>query len=92
MVAWSAVRLILALSSMLGLQSRQVDFTQAFTQSPIDADVYMRIPQGWFAHQGHLRQHPDPTHRDASHFIRLAKTLYGVKQAARQWHAYIHQG
>ena len=91
-VAWSTVRLILALSSIRGLQSRQVDFTQAFTQSPIDTDVYMRIPQGWFAHQGHLRQHPDPTHRDASHFIRLAKTLYGVKQAARQWYAYIHQG
>ena len=86
------VRLVLALATMLGLKSRRVDFTQAFTQSPIDSDVYMRIPQGWFVHQGQLQPHDDPSFRDWTHYIKLAKTLYGVKQAARQWYAHIRKG
>jgi hypothetical protein len=61
-VAWSTVRLVLALSSILKLRSKQVDFTQAFTQSPIDTDVYMKIPQGWFVHNGSLHPHADPRH------------------------------
>jgi hypothetical protein len=76
-VAWSTVRLVLALSSILGLPSRQVDFTQAFTQSLIDNAVYMKIPQGWYYKDGSLHQHQDPAHRDSSHYIKLAKTLYG---------------
>jgi hypothetical protein len=68
-VAWSTVQLVLALSSILGLPSRQVDFTQAFTQSPIDNAVYMKIPQGWYYKDGSLHQHQDPTHRDSSHYI-----------------------
>jgi hypothetical protein len=60
-VAWSTVRLVLALSSMLNLHTRQVDFTQAFTQFPIDRDVFMKIPQGWFVSGGNLQPHPDPT-------------------------------
>jgi hypothetical protein len=91
-VAWSTVRMVLALASMLCLHSRQVDFTQAFTQSPIDTDVYMRIPQGWFVSGDHLEQHPNPKHRDTEHFIKLAKTLYGIKQAARQWYNHLKEG
>jgi len=40
-VSWGTVRLVLALAAMLNLHSRQLDFTQAFTQSPIDTDVFM---------------------------------------------------
>lgn len=91
-VAWSTVRLILTLSSMLGLQSQQVIFTQVFTQSPIDSDVYMKIPQGWYYNANALHQHTDPMHRDTSHFIKLCKTLYGIKQAARHWYNHLHSG
>jgi hypothetical protein len=91
-VAWSTVRLVLALSSILGLKSRQVDFDQAFTQSPIAEDVYMKIPQGWYVHNGKLMQHDNPQHRDTSHYIKLLKTLYGVKQAARAWYQHLTPG
>jgi hypothetical protein len=91
-VAWSTVRLVLALSLMLNLRSRQVDFTQAFTQSPIDTDVFMRIPQGWYISNGKLQPHTEPRHRDTAHYIKLAKTLYGVKQAARQGYNHIKAG
>jgi hypothetical protein len=52
----------------------------------------MKIPQGWFVANGSLHQHSDPSYRDQSHFIRLVKTLYGTKQAARQWFKHLQQG
>jgi hypothetical protein len=91
-VSWSTVRLILSLASMRGLRSKQVDFTQAFTQAPIDEGVFMKIPQGWHISNGILCQNVDPTHHDTTHYIKLLKTLYGVKQAARQWYKHISAG
>jgi hypothetical protein len=77
---------------MLNLHSRQVDFTQAFTQSPIDTNVFMKIPQGWYVANDALHQHANPRHRDTEHYIKLAKTLYGVKQAARLWYTHLKEG
>jgi len=91
-VQWSTVCLVLALANMKKLSSCQVDFAQAFMQSPIDMDVFMKIPQGWFVANDSLHQHSDPSYRDQSHFIRLVKTLYGTKQAARQWFKHLQQG
>jgi hypothetical protein len=47
-VHWSTVRMVLVLSALLNLKSRQVDYTQAFPQAPLEDDVFMRIPQGWY--------------------------------------------
>jgi len=41
---------------------------------------------------GILCQNVDPTHHDTTHYIKLLKTLYGVKQAARQWYKHISAG
>jgi hypothetical protein len=92
-VSWSTVRLILLLSTILGLKSRQVDYTQAFPQADLDDPVYMRLPQGWFlSKNGTLQPHPDPKHNDTSHYIKLRKNLYGCKQAARNWFQHLNQG
>ena len=40
--------MVLVLSALLHLKSRQVDYTQAFPQAPLDDDVFMHIPQGWY--------------------------------------------
>ncbi len=44
-VSWRTVRLTLILSLLSGLKSRQVDYVSAYTQAPIDCDLYMNIPQ-----------------------------------------------
>lgn len=46
-VTWSTVRLILLLSTVLNLKSRQVDYTQAFPQADLTDPVFMRLPQGF---------------------------------------------
>jgi hypothetical protein len=85
-VSWSSVRLLLTMAHIHKWKSCQIDFTQAFTQPPIKEDVYMKIPQGWSVVDGSLIQHADPKHRDVMHYIKLEKSLYGIKQAARTYH------
>jgi len=53
----------------------------------------MRLPQGWFIDPtGTMIPHPDPTHNDTKHFIRLKRNLYGCRQAARNWFSYLTKG
>jgi hypothetical protein len=91
-VSWSTVRLLLSLASIHGWKSHQIDFTQAFTQPPIDEDIYMRIPQGWHVVGDQLAQHESPKFRDCLHYIKLKKSLYGIKQAARAWFHFLEPG
>lgn len=78
------------LSLRLGLASRQVDYTQAFPQAPLDNPVYMAIPQGWRLNSttNDLIQADDPGFVDRNNMIWLRRNLYGCKQAARNW--YLH--
>jgi hypothetical protein len=91
-LSWSTVWLLLSLASIHGWKSSQIDFTQAFTQPPIDEDIYMHIPQGWHVGKGALAQHENPKHRDGAHYIKLEKSLYGIKQAARAWFHFLEPG
>jgi hypothetical protein len=44
--SWTAVRLLLILTCVLGLATAQVDHTAAFAQAKIDYDVCVAIPRG----------------------------------------------
>ncbi|CAM9200934.1 unnamed protein product [Sphacelaria rigidula] len=48
------------------------DVEQAFVQSKLEDDVYMRLPPGLGERSGTV--------------VHLHKTLYGLKQAAREWY------
>ena len=84
--AWSTIRLLLYLSTIMNLSTRQVDYSSAFPQADLDIPVYMRAPQGWFINNnGQLQQHVNPKFHDHTHYLKLKKNLYGCKQAARNW-------
>ena len=74
-VAVSSVRLLAALACELNLDLCHFDIEQAFVQSDLEEDVYMRLPQGCGRLSGKI--------------VRLNKSLYGLKQASRQWHAHL---
>jgi Reverse transcriptase (RNA-dependent DNA polymerase) len=84
-VSWPTVRLMLILSVILNLSTKQVDYTAAFVHAPIDksplydtmtddekekSGVYVAMPRG-FIQQGKV--------------LRLKKSLYGLKQAPRNF-------
>ena len=76
-VAVSCVRLLAAFACEQDLEIFHLDIEQAFVNSEMEDghDVYMRLPKGCGAMSGMV--------------VKLAKSLYGLKQAARQWHAHL---
>ena len=72
-VASSSVRLLAALACEMDLELYHFDVDQAFVRANLDEDVYMRLPQGCGALSGKI--------------VSLNKSLYGLRQASRQWYA-----
>ena len=72
-VSVSCVRMLAALACELNLDLCHFDIEQAFVRSELEEDVYMRLPQGCGALSGMT--------------VKLGKSLYGLRQASRQWHA-----
>jgi Reverse transcriptase (RNA-dependent DNA polymerase). len=81
-VSWTTVRLLLILSKLLNLSSRKVDYVQAFPQVPLeDEDVYMELPAGYTVKSANKNV-----------VLKLKKNLYGLKQAAYNWHELLKSG
>lgn len=66
--------LLTALACELDLSVRHVDIEQAFVQSVLDEDVLVRPPSGRGNSSGKI--------------LRLDRSLYGLRQASRQWRKY----
>jgi len=64
----------------LNLELHQVDVVGAYLQEDLDEEIYMKVPDG-------LAE----KYRSGQKFWRLKKTLYGLKQAGRQWKKCLHQ-
>jgi hypothetical protein len=90
-VNWMMVRLMLILSMILGLATKQVDYTAAFVQAPIDRDpdwdqlspseqerhgVFLNIPQGF---------------KEPGKVLRLKRSLYGLKQSPHNFFAHLKE-
>jgi hypothetical protein len=73
-VKMTTVRLMLVLSLLLGLHTRSIDFTLAFTQVPIDVETFIELPAGFSV-----------SDTDEDYVLELKKTLYGLRQAGLNW-------
>ena len=74
-VSSSCVRLLSANAYELDLDVCHFDLEQAFIQSKLDEDVFLRLPRGCGRLSGKI--------------VRLNKSLYRLKQASRSWHAHV---
>ena len=77
MVQWATVRLMLIFQCIIGLQSRSIDFTNAFAQADIPSGepVFSELPRVFKSDGG---QHDV--------VLKLKKILYGQAEAARLWY------
>jgi hypothetical protein len=72
---FAALRTVIALAAAEDLELESIDISTAFLNGNIDAEVYMRIPEG-------LEVDDEDQH---GWVLRLLKSLYGIKQAPRIW-------
>ena len=81
-VSWTTVRLLLVFSLLLELKTKQVDYTAAFVQAPIDTDVFISLPRGWRM----LNRRLDPdSHFKEDHVLKLNRSVYGLCQSPKNF-------
>ena len=74
-VSSSCVRLLSAIACECDLYLCHFDVDQAFVQTRLDENIFLRLPK----FSGKM----------SSKVVRLNKSLYGLKQASRTWHAHL---
>ena len=70
-----SIRLLTAIACELGLDLCHFDAEQTFVQSTLDEEMYPRLPQGCGALSDKV--------------VKLARSLYDLKQASRTWHNHL---
>jgi transposase InsO family protein len=73
-VRFSSIRALLAIGAYYDLEIHQMDVKTAFLNGDLDHDIYMKQPEGYEV-------------KGYEHLVcKLNKSLYGLKQAGRQWY------
>ena len=81
----AAMRAVIAIAAAEDLELESVDISTAFLNGDIDAEVYMKVPEGLEV-EGDPRPGEDPKRW----VVRLLKGLYGIKQGPRIWALKLH--
>ena len=76
-MSWTTVRLLLVISIIFNLSSKQVDYTAAFVQAPVTENIYVEMPRGY---------------KQPGKVLKLNKSLYGLKQSPRNWFLHLKKG
>ena len=78
MVRFASIRLILAIVAQLDLELYQMDVKTTFLNGKLDEEIYMDQPLGFKA-------------KGQEHKVCcLKRSIYGLKQASRQWNIRFH--
>ena len=80
------MHLTLILSLISGLKSCQVDYVSAYTQAPLDCEIFMNSPPGFIAKNITLIFTTSSTPgKSTKHVLHLKKNIYGLHQAGNNW-------
>jgi transposase InsO family protein len=81
----AAMRAVIAIAATEDLELESVDISTAFLNGEIDAEIYMKIPEGL-----EIDGEPRPGENPRRWVVRLLKGLYGIKQGPRIWALRLH--
>ncbi|KAL2250171.1 UNVERIFIED_CONTAM: Retrovirus-related Pol polyprotein from transposon TNT 1-94 [Sesamum indicum] len=70
----TTIRVLIALASVYNLPIHQMDVKTTFLYGELEEEIYMDQPEGFVAHGNEYK------------ICKLLKSLYGLKQASKQWH------
>jgi hypothetical protein len=70
-------RIIMALVAHFDLELHQIDVKTTFLNGDLEEEVYMKQPEGF--------------DNDSKRVCKLKKSIYGLKQASRQWYIKFHK-
>ena len=74
-----SLQIIMALVAHFDFDLHQMDVKTKFLNGNLEEEVYMKQPEGFSSSEGeHL-------------FCKLKKSIYGLKQASRQWYLKFHE-
>ena len=74
-VKFTSIRVILSIAAKLSMDVQQMDVKTAFLNGDLDEEIYMEQPEGYKCQNA----------KGENLVCKLQKSLYGVKQAPRQW-------
>jgi len=72
-----SIKLILSMAAYQDLELHQMDFVTAFLNALVEEEIYMEQPEGF-------------NQENPGMVFRLKKSLYGLKQASRNWNKEFH--
>lgn len=76
-VRMDTLRMFLAMVAKEDLECRQYDIKNAFTESQLKEQIFLAPPQGYAVKKGHV--------------LRALRSLYGLKQAGRDWNLLLRE-
>lgn len=77
--SWNSVRMLLTLTAVHGWYTKQINFVQAFAQTPVERTLY-KIPAGIDLEDG-----TNPI----NYVLKIHRNIYGQKQAGRVWNKFL---
>jgi len=73
-------RYLISMAASMNLQMKLMDVVTAYLYGSLDAEIYMKVPQGITV--------PKPE-RCNMYSVKLQRSLYGLKQSGRMWYNHL---
>jgi hypothetical protein len=79
---WISLRIFLSICACIGLITRQLDVKTAFLYAGLDEEVFIKVPAGIEDRRNPFGLCEEALRRCSGPYLRLKKSLYGLKQTA----------